>query len=380
MIPPVQIVAWSKGYERKGVVPGLRSVSVVFRDNKAGDAEFTVRADHPRVGDLTADGARAVLTYTPTGGTPEVLSGAVQEISGEGRASRSTRTFKLVDDFDDILMQTIGWPNPTGTVLQQGDDGAYYTVTGPAETVLKDIVAANTTRTGKPLVVPTSTGLGDTVTVSIRMHPLFDRLFPAVDGLRVRVVQVGDERHLLVSERATYPRTLTEGSGVLTTNSFAIVRPTVTRVTVGAGGEGEARAFRQYVDAARESAFGLVREVFQDARDIPAADPDLAALLQARADETLAEGAPTVSLSVDLTETERFRFGVSFTTGDVVSMQLLGLPFTVTERIREVEVSWAPDQGRKVTPRVGAVEQSADAAMAADVVSLARAVRDLRSR
>lgn len=359
---------------------------MVFRDNKAGDVEFTVAAAHARVADLTAEGARAVVAYQPGGGgQPQIISGAVQELSGEGRASRATRTFKIVDDFDDIFMQTLGWPNPTGTVTQQGDDGAYFTRTGPAETVLKQIVQANTTRVGKQLVVPATAGLGDDVTISIRMHPLHDRLFPACDGLKVAVVQVDDERILQVSERGTYGRTLTEASGVVTTNSLNVIAPTVTRVTVGAGGEGEARAFRQFIDDDLELAYGtdgkrFVRERFVDARDIPAADPNLNALLQARADEALAEGAPTVSLSIDLTETDRLRFGATFAVGDLVTVQPLALPFPVSQPISEVEVTWAPGQGRKVTPRVGATEPTADAQMTKYIQALARAVRDLRSR
>src|SRR5690606_14765949 len=135
-------------------------------------------------------------------------------------------------------------------------------------------------------------------------------------GLRVRVVQLGAVRTLQVLQPETRTRVLTESSEVIASGSYQVQPPTVTRVVVGAGGEAEARDFRLFVDTARESDWGLRREVFQDARDIQNTaedpNPNFEAEIQARADEVLLEGAAKYGLSVELAETEEYRFGSAF--------------------------------------------------------------------
>src|SRR5690606_11954936 len=266
-----------------------------------GEALFELDADHPRVADLAAPGARAVLCYTPA---DLWFSGTVEEVTGAGAAPVATRTFRVRDDWLDVFQDLVGWPNPDGDVDEQGDEGAYYRVSGKAETVVKDIVAQNATRCGLHLTTPASSGLGQDVTVQVRMHQLWDRLQPAVEqaGLGFRVVQkASPDRVLAVYEPATVAAVLTEDSGIVEEGSYKLSPPTVTRVVVGAGGEGVARNFFQKIDSAAESLWGVKREVFIDARDLnpDELDPeDLEAEALERADEALFEGAAKSGLQV----------------------------------------------------------------------------------
>ena len=369
---------WDKNYNRKGQVGKVIDADVTGRHNTLGSCDFTVSARNNRVADLSADGARVTVDYYPdTGWTPiRFYSGEVENIHGEGRAEKATRTFTVTDDWN-ILNTIIGWPKPASAITAQTD--AYYVSTGPAETVVKDIVGANATRAGIDLTVPASAGLGDTVTVKIRMHPEADRLFPAVDqaGIGVRVVQVGDHRELQVYAPTTYPRVLTEDSKIIQGNSFDLQRPRLTRVVVGAGGEGTARAFKTFVNAAREAQLGTVMEQFIDARDVATiTDPEV----QARVDEAMAENAAKASMDVTLVERGSFRFGKTFHLGDQISVQPAGLSSPITDLVRAVQITKTTDAGVRVTPMVGDWAESTDAKLQKIVAQLAKSLRDLKRR
>lgn len=373
---------WTKDFQREGFVTRPLSATGSIKFNGAGSISFVVDADHPLMNAMTAEGARArvLYRYAPTDPAEVLLSGPLSDVSGAGARRASLRTLRVADDWT-ILSEILGLPNPTGTMSQQGDDGAYFTSTGPAETVVKELVSLNAARQGVSVTVPTTTGLGSSVSVAVRMHPLTDRLFPAVDqaGVGVRVRQIGAERVLEVWEPATRPLTLTEESGVVADGDFQITGPAVTRVIVGAGGEGEARVFREFIDTDLEARFGVARCVFQDARDVAATDPALETLLAARAAETLAEGAPKVALRVVLAETEEFRFGKSYELGDRVTVRLGGGP-DLSDLVREIQFDYSDGDGLKITPIVGDWSESTSAVLWRTVAVLSRSVRDTLRR
>lgn len=379
---PFDVTVFDKSYVRKGPLGAPKSLSGEVVKNEAGSLEFTVAADHPRVPDLTAPGARVVVNYRPTPSSEMFLiSGRVQEAAGGGPASAPWRRFTVVDDFTLLTDEVQCWPNPTGTISQQGDDEAYFTRTGPAETVLKQILAPNVARDGIVLTIPATAGLGSTITGSMRFHTPYERLWPAVDqaGVLVRVRQSGATRVLDVTVPTAYPRVLTQQSGVVVSGEFSVEAPTVTRVTVLAGGEGTARVVRRKIDTAREAAYGVRLNATRDARDVDAADPNLEALLTERMDEVLAEGAPKASLKCELVETDSFKFGVTFQLGDRVSVRLADAP-VVTDSVRSVAFEWTPDDGVRVTPRVGEWADVSDAPLVKHVTALTRAVSNLEKR
>lgn len=286
---PITIEVWDAAYNRKGVVGAPSSVTGSIQWNGPGSFEFTVDADHPRVADLTDEGARVVIRYryAPWTAPMTLISGTVAELTGAGSFRDATRTFTVRDDWA-VLNEIVGFPNPTGTLDQQGDDSAYFTRSGAAETVLKQIVEPNAARQGVALVVPSTLGRGSSCEVSVRMHPLSDRLFPTVDqaGIGVRIVQDGPTRYLIVRTPRTIDRVLTEESGAVLAGDFSISQPTVTRIVVASGGEGTGRFFREYVDDELEASYGLSRASFVDASDASsdweAAKADVPEKLKAR--------------------------------------------------------------------------------------------------
>lgn len=377
---PFLVTVYDKAYVNQGPLGAPLSLSGEVVHNGVGSLEFTLPADHSRIPALTASGARVVVNYRPPGRAEQFLiSGAVVDVGGGGPSKQPWRKFAVVDDWSVLTDELQCWPNPTGTIAQQGDDAAYFTRTGPAETVLKQVVAPNATRQGSVLTVPATAGLGATITASVRFHTVAERLFPAVEqaGLGVRVRQSGASRLLEVYVPTTRTRVLTQESGIVVSGEYSVSRPTITRVVALAGGEGTARVVRQKIATSLETEWGVRLAATRDARDVAADDPNLEALLTARMDETLAEGAPKASLKCELTETESFRYGVAFGLGDRLPIRLANGP-VITDYVRSVPFSWTKEDGVRITPRVGDWSDVADTQLINHVTALSRAVSDLR--
>ena len=374
---PFRLWVYDKDYTSRGVIGAPLELSGEDCFNAPGSAEFTLPSDHPRAPDLNEPGSRVVIDYRTPDGWLTLLSGRVEEVGGGGGSMSSWRSYRVIDDFAVLTDEVQCWPKPDAAITAQSD--AYHTVTGAAETVLKQILAPNVARQGTELTIPTSNDLGPTVTCSVRFHTVAERVLPYLDaaGLGVRVRQVADERVLQVWEPSTVPFTLTEASGVVVDGEYSVQAPTVTRVAVGAGGEGAARVFRMFADLALEAEWGITLPAFRDARDVAADDSNLETALEERAAETLTEGAPKASLRCELVETDHFRLGVAYNVGDVVTVQLAGAP-PITDRVRSVEFSWTPDDGARITPRVGEWSDTSETAVVQRVVALTRAVSDLQ--
>lgn len=365
--PPVLLHLFDKAYGFRGQIPSPVSVEWLGHWGTGGSLVFIVPADNPRISRLLTPGSRVACTLKRPGypGPKTLISGPVSEWKGEGVEHQPTRIFTVRDDFDEVFQGIVGWPVPAAAITAQ-NTSSYHKVTGPAETVVRTLVNANAPRQGVPVTVAASAGLGPTLTVQVRMHPLFDRLFPKVSdlGLGVRVVQEPGQsaRHLLTWLPTTHTRALTEESGVILPGAEIVVQaPKATRVIVAAGGEGTARVFRQYIDTAAEAKWGISRSLVVDARDVDPGAGDLAAQLQERADEALAENQEVSSLSIELTESDAWQYGTAFELGDKVPVTLSGQD-TITDRVNEVQMTWAAGDGGglEITPRIGAYEESPD--------------------
>lgn len=362
---------YDKTFTRRRPVVRLLDLTAVPRHMGVSTAQFTVDADNDSVPLLMEPGARAVVKYRGD----LLVSGTIDVTSAVGPTSSATRTFTVIGYYA-ILGTTAGWQVPAAAITAQ-NAAEYDVATGPAETVVKDLVGANATRLGLPLTIAPDLGRGDTITVSTRMHTLDERLTAVVEsaGIGITIEQQDGGLVLDCYETAWYPHALTERSGAVTAWSHQTAAPTVTRVVVALGGEGLARVYRQFVDTAREALWGVVREVVVDARDIAPDDPDLDAVAAARAAEALAAGAPTSGLTVTLAETSVFRYG-TFRVGDLVSVEI-GFGQVVTDVLRSAQITWTVGQGLEVTPQIGAISDDPDEITAAAIRATADRVNRL---
>lgn len=367
---PFTISIYDKNFNFKAFVGDPISLVVTPRFNETGTGVLVVETDHHAAPYLVADGARIVIELRGN----FLLSGKIHRRDAEGPSVDGTLTAYFKDDFR-LLHNILGYPVPGAGLSSQTVEYAKYT--GKAETILKDAVMANmVNRLGLPVTVAADLGRGSTITdgVKLRFHPLYERLFPAVEraGLGVTFRQSGAGIVCDVYTPPVFAPILTEESGVVQSWSWSGVDPSATHVVAGGQGDGTARVFRDARDSALETAHNDVVEVFQDARDA-----DTAAVVTTRAQEGLVEGTDRAGFSIQLSETDHFQYGKA---GLVVGAQVtvgIGL-VTRTDILREVTLSYIRDEGLVTTPTVGDIQDSPDRTIANFLARLKKGITDLK--
>ena len=369
----LRITVYSKDFQRKGWLGNPESVTATVVFPFGGEAQVTFPSDHPRAADILTEGARMVIEYP--GLALPLITGPVTEVEGEGPEGQSTVTVTVKDD-SSILTETLGWQVPTAAISAQ-NTAEYRTYTGNAETVVKTMVTEQAiTRLGRPLTVAPNLNRGAVIPggVKIRMHPLAERLFPAVEqaGLGVRVYQSGAGLVLDVYEPRTYSKVISEAAGTLRSWKWNRTNPTATHVVGGGKGEGTARTFRTATDSALATQYGRKIEVFADARN-----GETTAELDQSNSEVLFEGKPKSGLELELSETPYFRYGTVIV-GDRVTIRAGALE--IQDVLRSATITWTRADGLKVQPVVGKTENSSDAKTANAIRTLWRGLTNLKVR
>lgn len=323
-----------------GTVNAALSLQPTTRHNALSVTTLEVDADHFYLAEMQEPGARLKIREAGE----RIMDGRVTKWTASGIGTRDTITFTAHSPFE-IFKNMRGWPVPANPLTGQNVEN--YVATGPAETVLKNLVRVNALRLGIPLTILPDQGRGATITVSLRFQPLEEKLFPIFDQAGIGVdVWMGESTYMLDCYTPTvYPHELSELDGTISGGSYSSTAPTVTRVVVGGQGEGVAREFRQYIDAAREAEWGVVIEEFVDARD-----SDQGNVFDARAAEVLAEGAPVSGLSLELSGAESQKLGTELNLGSIATAEIRGQRYT--EIVREIIRTYDKD-GRDVKPVLG---------------------------
>jgi hypothetical protein len=351
------------------------SLEATVRHNLVSTLKMSVSLDHERLPELMADGARLKVSFKGE----HLISGPVttDELVTDGVSGLYTVTVE--DDFR-VLREILGWPVPTAAITAQ-NTAEYRTYTGNAETIIKSAVSENgVTRMAVPgLTVAANLNRGATVPggVPFRMHPLADKLFPAIEdaGLGVTVQQNGTSLVLDVYAPQTFPRTLSVKGRTLQQATMTRTRPTASRAVIGGQGEGTARNFRQLTDTARETLYGMKAETFADARD-----DNTAAVMDARGQEVLTETGPKNGVSLTLAGTGIFQYGPGgFHVGDRVPVDI-GNGVVITEVIRECTLKWVSPTYASVEPVVGEITNQPERITAKRIAQLAKGQRDQERR
>lgn len=368
---PFRIEIYSKTFGFECLIGDPIELTVTPRHNQISTAVFTVDADHRRLPQLLADGARAVVSYHG-----EVLvSGPISSRQGAGPTIGGTITLFVDGDFR-IMDNVLAWPVP-GSAIGSQSGAEYYTATGGAEFIVKDLVTKNAiTRLGMPLTCAGDLSRGATIPggIKARFQSLRDVLLPAVETAGLGITFKQDNDHIVCDVYApiTYPVILSERAGMITDWSWASANPTATRVVTGGPGDATARVFRSVSDVTLEADFGDIVEVFRDARDA-----DNTTLQDARGTETLTEGSPKYGFSLTLAETDTFRYGGSGVhVGDIVTVDL-GFA-TRTDVLREATLTWNRTDGVVVTPKVGDIQNNPDRALGDFLRKLRKGITDLK--
>lgn len=351
------------------------SLTATVRHNLISTLTMAVPLSHERLPELMADGARLRVTFKGE----LLMSGPItgDNLETDGKSGKYTVTME--DDLR-VLWDIAGWPVPASAIGAQSG-AEYRTYTGNAETILKAAVTENgVTRLAVPgLTVATNLNRGATIPggVPLRMHPLADQMFPALEdaGIGVTVKQQGANLVLDVYEPVTHPRTLKISGRTLKQISMTRTRPKSSRVIIGGQGEGTARNFRYLVDTARETQYGMRAETFRDARD-----DDTPAVMDARGQETLTENGPKNGVSLTLAGSGIFKYGPGgFHVGDRIPVEVAdGL--VITEVIRECTLTWVSKDYARVDPVIGERTNDPQRVTAQRLAAIARGQRNQERR
>lgn len=362
-ILPLDISIWTGDFNYLGACNDPQSMQIIPAHLAVGTAKITVDLYHRKIPLLGGQGNRLLIKYL---GQP-IMSGPIRSAEGAGGPS-GTMAFTIEDDVR-LLWRILGWPVPGSPLASQGTTNDVRS--GPAETVLKGYLQANSTRLGLPVEYATDLGRGSTISGAIRMTSLSDALLPqlANSGIGLKVIQDGD--HLLVDvyETTAYPHVLTERSGIVQDWSWSTQAPTVTRTVVGGEGVGTAREFNLQTDATAEAAWFDVIESFTDDRD----EPDVTKL-PAAGQATLTDGAATAGLSVTLSETATFRYGDAVNVGDTVPIEV-GPGISITDVLTQATLNWDRETGFTAGPTVGDHSDDPTKKLVRRLVKLNRTVR-----
>lgn len=346
-----------------------------IRHNDVSTLALSLPLSHSRVGALMADGARLKVTFQGE----HLISGPITSDQLETDGGKGLYTVNVEDDFR-VLRDILGWPVPASAISSQSG-AEYRTYTGNAETIIKTAATENgVTRLAIPgLTVAANLNRGATVPggVPLRMHPLFDQLFPAITdaGLGVTVRQVGAGLVLDVYEPATHPRALSVKGGTLKQVTMTRTRPRASRVIIGGQGEGTARKFLALPDTARETQYGMKAEAFRDARD-----DNTDAVMYARGQETLDEQGPQNGVAITLAGSGIFKYGPGgFHVGDRVPVKVTDT-ITITEVIKETTLEWKAKDYALASPVLGEITNLPERKTANLFRALARGLRDQERR
>ena len=337
------------GRVRRGQLQPV-ACTAVLRDADVGTWQVTVPDD--ALAARMRDGWRLLIQD----GGETIVSGPITSISPD-LADKSV-TLTGVSDLTHVA-DRLTYPNPALPGGQQTSD-AYYKRTGPAETVVRDMIHVNAgagaiaVRRADGFTVAASLGRGATVTTNLRYKNLLEesRVLARLGGVTFDAVQEQDGRVVLrfrvPADRSRSVR-FTAGNGGVTGGTYSLAAPTATTVLVAGQGEGTAR---NIIERSRPTTWGRRIEVFKDQRNT-----DDAAELEQSATEQLDEGAAGAGASFTVAETPGLVYGADYQLGDTVTVELGSA--TISEPVRAVELSW-DGHGRTAALTLGDHDQADD--------------------
>lgn len=346
---------YTPGFHRRGILPTLGG-KAVLRNNDVSTFSLEVNGDD-LVSTRFEKGWRIVINDEET----QLIAGAPNRLGRKSAGGVQGLELSGVDD-KSWLKQMITLPNPSNLANNQSED-AYYKATGPADTLVYDLVRRHTGQNARaeykrPLTI-LSPGLGaKALSVNSRFKTVLEEVQTlALQGdLVTRFEQHDDLQKTVMSiERGqdlSRVIRLAESNAGLTGWDMSSEAPTVTQVLVAGQGEGENRTLKLVEGNTNDWGFWALQ--FQDRRDTD----DAAQLVQA-GEETLEEGREKAAITLEVEETENKRFGKDFWLGDTITVQLAD-GSSVTDIVQVADITWDAT-GRTVKLTIGPILDEQDA-------------------
>ncbi len=264
-----------------------------------------------------------------------------------------------------LLSDALAWPNPSAPIENQGRKEDVRT--GPASNRIRDYFLQNVQqRQG----IPGARGgdylnLGPNRKSRARFRGLLE-LSQAIAkrDLNFAIRQRDSDKSLFLFQWLPVDKRdrvhFTPDLGHVHGWSHTITPASATHVVIGAGGEEENRAFREYRGHVSEGELGGVRKI-ERFKDMSGLDPSESgwedeALDAAR--EFLDESTSRASFSIELSPGPDLRYGIHYEVGDLVlayigqdeNSQPVGL---IEDLIEEAEITWN-EEGERAAVNIGA--------------------------
>jgi hypothetical protein len=102
-------------------------------------------------------------------------------------------------------------------------------------------------------------------------------------------------------------------------------------------------------------------------------------MMAAQGAEALAAGGEKTGIRMVLSETDAFRYGESVNVGDKVTMRV-GPNLTLTDTLREAELTWTFENGVTATPSVGEITDNPDRVFAKALRNSVTRIRKIEVR
>lgn len=282
------------------------------------------------------------------GGHVAIKDGDVPLVSGKFTKLELTKADRVTDvtlQFNshlDYLAGMITLPSPNRALTSQ-TVRPYYKETGPAETVIADMVRSHVGQNARvenrePIHVEPSQGRGNTVTVNSRFKNLLEeaQALAGVGGVQFRSWIDEDAGLIRFGLREPVDRSLSvelsEDDGTLEKFSYSLEAPSASRVLVAGQGEGTSRMLRLVEHD--QTDWDVKTLLFQDRRDTE----EETELIQA-GEDTLADHVAKTAITIDTRMLGKRRFGVDYFVGDIISVQLTN-DVTIIDPLQRLELSW----------------------------------------
>jgi len=278
------------------------------------------------------------------------------------------------------LAGTLAWGDPGGTLAEQAT--ARDKQTGPAESLILGYINRNlVSRLGSSVVVPASQGRGRVRTFGARFHTLLEvcqRVASLDADLGFRLAQQEDRTVAVevwqASDLTSQGGLLSDLTGTTLDWTYSEQWPTVTRVLVAGGDQGADRLIRRRISSGRESTWDRIVESWLDRRDIDPTDETAAVEMDEAGDEALADGLPSQSFRIQISDVGGLLYGRDFRIGDLVRAYPAGVQ--VDDRITEATIS-VTREGELVSMWIGQKDDDPDERVERRARALDRRLRQL---
>lgn len=337
-------------------------MDIVLRFNEPGSASVKMPA-HSWIVDQIQPGYRIMIIRAGA----LLISGPIEkwlhEQSDDGENSGVGKlTVYLADDLASIVARTV-YPNPALTPSTQVTDE--WTYTGNAELALRSLVDTNagasalTARRVPQLALGSLSSVGSSVTViAKRQQPLGEvaRSIADIGGnLRYYAYQAGTQilfKVVAPTDKSGSVR-FSFGLGNLKYRSYEVTAPVATAVTVGGQGTGASSYMIERVNTTEQATWGRFEKHVARAGDEPLQT------LQDDGDQALAEGAATIRLAANTSDTPDQRYGIDYDVGDIVSIEAWAGQ-SVSDIVRTVHLQVTAGAGEYVSATIGSQAATTD--------------------